>query len=244
MSNEHIIERLTSEIDTKYSKRKDLAQAAGLTESQVSTLVRSGKYNIETYRKLSAAGIDMNYVETGERSVGKTSPVQSATETASETPSQHHNRAHFRGVHKLEPMYILLYESPPANAGRGIDFTDRQNTSIMAISNKSVRHDREAFAVPTSGESMTGAGIDNGDILVVEVTTNEAEINGEVVVATVNGLTIVKRFLIEDGRRIFRSETSNGQHYEDIIINSDTMYIIHGIVVEAITNRFRRNKRR
>jgi len=91
---------------------------------------------------------------------------------------------------------------------------------------------------------MKDAGITDGSQLVVEVTTDEAELNGEVVVATVNGLTIVKRFIIEDGIRIFRSEGDNGICYEDIIVNHDTMYQIHGLVAATLNTSFRKGKRR
>lgn len=242
------INRLREEIDAKYQKKKDLADIVEVDASVISRLLGNGKYNAETRKKLVKAGIDMDYVETGVRKTAALNEER-VIYKPEDIPNNGVKQPAFesnvvKGLHKLELITIPLFLSPAANAGRGIDFMDRQNIGTMLIPNILVRADRESYGVYTSGDSMQDAGITDGCQLVVEVTTDEAELNGEVVVATINGLTVVKRFILERGKRIFRSEGANGSHYDDIVIHHDTMYQIHGLVAATFNTSFRKGKRR
>jgi len=73
----------------------------------------------------------------------------------------------------------------------------------------------DVFLVRVKGDSMTGDGIFNNDLVVVRRQA-EAE-NGEVVVAMVDGEVTVKRLYREDGR--FRLESSNPA-FEPIVLKS------------------------
>lgn len=77
----------------------------------------------------------------------------------------------------------------------------------------------QLFALRVKGDSMIGAGILNGDIVVVS-KTNVAE-NGDIVVALTEDEATVKRFFKEKGH--FRLQPENPD-YEPIIL--DDVYIL------------------
>jgi len=56
----------------------------------------------------------------------------------------------------------------------------------------------EFFALRASGDSMTGAGINDGDLIIVR--RQQLAENGDIVVAVLNGETTVKRLRLEDKR--------------------------------------------
>lgn len=63
-----------------------------------------------------------------------------------------------------------------------------------------VKHPAATFFVRAAGDSMVGAGIHPGDILVVDRSLNA--IHGSIVIATVNGEFTVK-YLRKRGRRVW-----------------------------------------
>ena len=60
-----------------------------------------------------------------------------------------------------------------------------------------VKHPASTFYVRVSGDSMTGAGINTGDILVVDRSIKHR--SGHIVIASINGELCVKRLRIKDG---------------------------------------------
>lgn len=77
---------------------------------------------------------------------------------------------------------------------------------------ESVRRGRELFALRVMGESMLGAGILDGDIVIVHRTP--VANNGDIVVAMIDEEATVKRFYKEDG--YFRLQPENDA-FEPII---------------------------
>lgn len=61
-----------------------------------------------------------------------------------------------------------------------------------------VQHPAATFFVRVQGDSMTGAGIEDGDLLVVDRAREPK--SGAIVVAVINGELTVKRLKIEDDR--------------------------------------------
>jgi DNA polymerase V len=67
-----------------------------------------------------------------------------------------------------------------------------------------IKHPSATFFVRVAGDSMTGAGIHDGDILIVDRSL-EPE-SGSVVVAAVNGELTVKRLFKSNGRCMLKPE--------------------------------------
>ncbi len=102
---------------------------------------------------------------------------------------------------------------------------------ILAVENvddyfplpRSLAGEAESFMLRVSGESMVGAGILDGDYVIVR--RQQAAANGEIVVAMIDDEATVKRLFRENGR--IRLEPDNPA-YEPII--SDTVTILGKVI--------------
>jgi DNA polymerase V len=92
-----------------------------------------------------------------------------------------------------------------------------------------VKHPAATFVVRVDGDSMTGAGIYSGDLLVVDRSL-EAQ-SGRIVVAVVNGELTVKRLVIE--RRRARLVPENPA-CKPIEIRDGLDVVIWGVVAHVI----------
>ena len=92
-----------------------------------------------------------------------------------------------------------------------------------------VKHPAATFVVRVDGDSMTGAGIYNGDLLVVDRSLDAK--SGSVVVAVVNGEMTVKRLLID--RKRIRLVPENPA-YKPIEIREVSDLVIWGVVAHVI----------
>jgi len=88
-----------------------------------------------------------------------------------------------------------------------------------------LRRDDDDFVLRVHGESMAGAGIFDGDFIVVH-SQDEAQ-NGEIVVALVGDEATTKRFYSE-GRTV-RLQPENDD-FEPIIVNADEMDLVGRVV--------------
>jgi DNA polymerase V len=92
-----------------------------------------------------------------------------------------------------------------------------------------VRHPAATFFVRVSGDSMTGAGIHSGDVLVVDRA--ETARNRSVIIAALNGELTVKR-LVRDGGRVWL--VSENPDYAPMEVSGDTQFEVWGVVVHVI----------
>lgn len=92
-----------------------------------------------------------------------------------------------------------------------------------------VRHPEKTYFLRASGESMLGAGIMSGDLLVVEQAEDAP--SGKVVIAAVDGEVTVKRLQRRGGRVLLRPENDA---YPDINITGRDDARIVGIVIGCL----------
>ena len=92
-----------------------------------------------------------------------------------------------------------------------------------------IQHKEATFFVRAQGDSMLGAGIHSGDMLVVDKSL--IAISGKIVIAVVDGDFTVKR-LHKYGGKITLKEENDA--FDDIKITSDTELIIWGVVTSVI----------
>lgn len=88
-----------------------------------------------------------------------------------------------------------------------------------------VRNPAATFMVKVSGDSMTGAGINDGDILVVDRSAEPA--HGRIVVAVLDGELTVKRLVRKDG--LIRLAPENPR-YKPITVAAEQDLHIWGVV--------------
>jgi DNA polymerase V len=92
-----------------------------------------------------------------------------------------------------------------------------------------VQHPSATFFVRVAGDSMVGAGIHSGDLLVVDRALEP--VLGRVVIAVVNGELTVKR-LCKNGQRLLLLAENNSYH--PLEINEHTEFQIWGVVTNVI----------
>jgi DNA polymerase V len=86
------------------------------------------------------------------------------------------------------------------------------------------------FFIRVSGDSMINVGIYNNDIIIVDRSISPK--NRSIVVASLNGELVIKRFLRDrKGKFYLKSENKN---YPKIILNSEVETTIWGVVTHAI----------
>jgi len=92
-----------------------------------------------------------------------------------------------------------------------------------------VQHPAATFFVRASGDSMIDAGIQTGDILVVDRSIEPT--GGKIVVAVVNSEFTVKRLLKQGERVLLRAENPE---FPDISIDPDSDFEVWGVVMYVI----------
>lgn len=92
-----------------------------------------------------------------------------------------------------------------------------------------VKHPIATFFVRVTGDSMIGAGIHSGDILIVDRSL-EAD-NRKVVIAVVDGELTVKRLVRKDGAVYLMPENDK---YEPIVIKDEVDLEVWGVVTSVI----------
>ena len=92
-----------------------------------------------------------------------------------------------------------------------------------------IHHKEATFFVKAQGESMIGAGIQQGDILIVDKSLNAK--SGKIVIAVVDGEFTVKRLHKYKGNITLKAENPD---FEDIKIKGDDELIIWGVVTSVI----------
>ena len=86
-----------------------------------------------------------------------------------------------------------------------------------------IRHTARTFAVRVRGDSMTGAHILHGDIVVLELRDPN---HGNIVAALIDGETTLKRFLLRNRRPFLRAENPK---YPDLIPAHEL--VIQGVMI-------------
>jgi repressor LexA len=86
----------------------------------------------------------------------------------------------------------------------------------------SIKPSSRTFALKVRGDSMTGAQISDGDLVIVEA--REPKI-GDIVAALIDGETTLKRFVTENGELFLKAENPN---YPNLIPLQEL--VIQGVV--------------
>ncbi|MFS8131396.1 MAG: LexA family protein [Candidatus Dojkabacteria bacterium] len=105
------------------------------------------------------------------------------------------------------------------------DFIDKK----LDLNDLLIKHPVATFFVRVAGDSMIGAGIHSGDILVVDRALEA--VNNNIVVAVINGELTVKRLRTTKGKVVLMPENTN---YKPIEIKEDDNFSIWGVVTTVI----------
>ncbi len=92
-----------------------------------------------------------------------------------------------------------------------------------------IEHPAATFFVRVAGDSMTGAGIHDNDILVVDRSL--AAVSGRIVIAIVNGELTVKRLRQRDGVVELVAEHPD---YPSLVVTEEMGFEVWGVATAAI----------
>ncbi len=92
-----------------------------------------------------------------------------------------------------------------------------------------IKHPAATFFLRVIGNSMIGAGIHEGDVLIVDRSLQA--VSGKVVIASINGELTVKRLLIE-GKKV--TLLPENEAYSPIEVSEANDFRIFGVVTSVI----------
>lgn len=121
------------------------------------------------------------------------------------------------------PLYIS--KVPAGFPSPGDDYIEK----YLDLNQQLIKHPAATFVVIASGDSMTGAGIRSGDLLIVDKSL-EAK-HGKIVIAAIDGELTVKR-LSKVGQRLQLLPANPA--YKPIDITDTHELVIWGVVVHVI----------
>ncbi|MDD3183401.1 MAG: S24 family peptidase [Alphaproteobacteria bacterium] len=109
-------------------------------------------------------------------------------------------------------------------------FADDHIEELIDLNALLVKHPDDTFMLLVSGDSMTGAGIFDGDLLIVD--RKESPRNGRIVVANVNGQPTVKTFRQDKAGKI--TLMPENPAYPLISVTASDDFAVLGCVSAAI----------
>src|SRR5213083_1814794 len=135
-------------------------------------------------------------------------------------------RALITPVQKVRITDVPIYGEIPAGMSTLTEQTVEGHVSLDTRSVNASKNGR-TFALRVHGDSMIGAHILDGDIVVLE-DTKEVH-NGDIVAALIDGETSLKRYVVEHGRPYLKAENPR---YPDLVPARELK--IQGVVVSLI----------
>jgi DNA polymerase V len=125
---------------------------------------------------------------------------------------------------------LRLYENR-VSAGT-LTPTDDDVKETIQLHDMLVKHPKDTFCVRVQGESMTGVGIMDGDLLIVD--SYETVRDGKIVVAAVNSDVTVKRLSKTKEGVWLKPENPN---YKPIPVGPEDNMVIWGVVVGVVRQK-------
>lgn len=101
--------------------------------------------------------------------------------------------------------------------------------SKISLDHVLVKNREATFYAKAAGNSMTGAGIDDGDVLVIDRSLEPQ--NNKIAVCFIDGEFTIKRILIEKDCVYLMPENKN---YQPIKVTEENVLVIWGIVTYVI----------
>jgi DNA polymerase V len=122
---------------------------------------------------------------------------------------------------------LPLYSTQPAAGfpSPGDDMVEE----ALNVQELLVKNETSTFFVRVEGNSMEGAGIFSGDILVIDRSVEP--VSGKIVVAVVDGGLVVKRLQKTPAGMVLASENTD---YKPIVIDEQEGCVVWGVVTGSV----------
>ena len=135
---------------------------------------------------------------------------------------------------KVRIADVPIYGQIPAGMSALTEQTIEGHVSLDTRS-AGISKNRGTFALRVRGDSMIGAHIVDGDIVILE-DSKEVH-NGDIVAALIDGETTLKRYVVEHGRPYLKAENPR---YPNLIPARELK--IQGVMVSLVRKQERRKK--
>jgi DNA polymerase V len=106
---------------------------------------------------------------------------------------------------------------------------DEEVDQALDLNSYLIPHPTATFFIRVQGNSMEGAGIFSGDLLIVDRSIEPK--NGKIIVAVLNGEFTVKRLIKRKNRVFLKAEHSD---YSPMEITSEMAFQVWGVVTYVI----------
>jgi repressor LexA len=144
-------------------------------------------------------------------------------------------RALITPVQKVRITDVPIYGEIPAGMSMLVEQASEGHVSLDARS-ANVSKNGRTFALRVRGDSMIGAHIVDGDIVILEDRKDVQ--NGDIVAALIDGETTLKRYVVEHGRPYLKAENSR---YPNLSPARELK--IQGVMVSLVRKQERRKPR-
>ena len=138
-------------------------------------------------------------------------------------------------IHSLQSLFkatISNIKLPLYGSAVSCGFTSPAEDHVdnqLSLDEFLVPNPNSTFFVRATGDSMIGAGIHDGDLLVIDRSVDA--VHNNIILAIVDTEFTVKRLIKDNGRIILRAENVL---FDDMIINSEQHFMVWGVVVHVI----------
>jgi repressor LexA len=146
----------------------------------------------------------------------------------------HQARALITPAQRIRVTDIPIYGQITAGMSEVTEEMMEGHISLDARS-ANITKTRGTFALRVRGDSMIGAHILDGDIVILE--GNKEVQNGDIVAALIDGETTLKRYVMEHGRPYLKAENP---HYPNLVPARELK--IQGVMVSLVRKQERRKK--
>ena len=135
---------------------------------------------------------------------------------------------------KVRITDVPIYGQIPAGMSALTEQTIEGHVSLDARS-ANAHKNRGTFALRVRGDSMIGAHIVDGDIVILEDAKDVHD--GDIVAALIDGETTLKRYVVERGRPYLKAENPR---YPDLVPARELK--IQGVMVSLVRKQERRKR--
>ena len=142
------------------------------------------------------------------------------------------NKATIKSLESLFKATVSNIKLPLYGSAVSCGFTSPAEDHVdnqLSLDEFLVPNPNSTFFVRATGDSMIGAGIHDGDLLVIDRSIDA--IHNSIILAIVDTEFTVKRLIKDNGNIILRAENAL---FDDMIIKSEQHFMVWGVVVHVI----------
>lgn len=140
----------------------------------------------------------------------------------------------YSAIEIYKPALQSAMALPLANQGISAGFPSPADDFLdlsIDLNKELIKHPYATFYGRVSGDSMTGAGLDDGDLLIIDKSLEPQD--GKIAVCFIDGEFTIKRIKIEKDSLWLMPENKK---YKPIKVTEDNEFIIWGVVTSVIKN--------